>query len=340
MTSLERVLAALSGEAADRRALSLTLSLYGARLAGIAPHSYYRDPLLYLRGQEAAVARFDSDIVFAPFALALEGEAYGATLAWYDDAPPNVKRPLGSAREAVLVGPKGPAEAPGLAFIVESVRRLSSRFEGEKPVAAILTAPIDLPALVIGLDAWLDTLLFDKVLANELFDLGVAHFVAMSRACFAAGAAFVVSPVMLVNPKLLTRELIEGQALPTLARAFSAAGGPLVFHHGAIGIGSSLEFLRELPGVAGFVIDQRDDYASARAVLGPGRLILGGFSGPLMERCGPDTMRKLAKRALDAMGSDPAAILASTAADIPWDTPAETIDAVIGEVRRRGGEKG
>lgn len=339
MTSLERVLAVLSGAPCDRRPLSLTLSLYGARLCGAKCGAYFREPDLYLSGQEAVAARFPVDIVYAPFALALEGEAYGSTLAWFEKAPPNVKRPLRGAAEALLGGPKRPGQSPSLDYIVESTRLLAERFEGEKPVAAILTAPIDLPALLIGLDAWLDALLFDEGRAKELLDLSVAHFVGMARACFEAGAAFVASPVMLVNPKLLTRDMIGRSMLPALARAFAAAAGPLIFHHGASPIGASLELFRELPGVAGFVIDQRDDFALARKTIGPDRVILTGFSGPLMERCAPAIMGRLARRALDAMADDPCAVLASTAADIPWDTPPETIDAIVAEIGREAAER-
>jgi uroporphyrinogen decarboxylase len=48
MTSMERVVAALQGEMADRRAFTLTLSLYGARLAGSSVSEYYSSPEQYL----------------------------------------------------------------------------------------------------------------------------------------------------------------------------------------------------------------------------------------------------------------------------------------------------
>ena len=64
MTSTERVVAALSGKFADRRAWTATLSLYGARLRGAPPERYYRDPRLYAEGQFAVAERFEPDLIF------------------------------------------------------------------------------------------------------------------------------------------------------------------------------------------------------------------------------------------------------------------------------------
>ena len=44
MNSMERILATLAGEPTDRRAISLTLPLYGARLTSCDLRTYYTDP--------------------------------------------------------------------------------------------------------------------------------------------------------------------------------------------------------------------------------------------------------------------------------------------------------
>lgn len=75
MTSFERIGLTIAGQFVDRRAVGPVLSLDGCRLSGSTPEAYYRDPGLYLAGQKALVKEFDPDIVFAPFALALEAEA-------------------------------------------------------------------------------------------------------------------------------------------------------------------------------------------------------------------------------------------------------------------------
>jgi len=335
MTSFERVLAALAGRFADRRACTMTLPLYGARLTGVDPERYYRDPHLYLAGQLAVVERFDPDIVFGPFALSLEAEAYGVELSWTSKAPPNVRKPLPRLATLSLTHARPLGDAR-LAFLVEAVRLLASGLGKDRPVAGILTAPIDLPALVFGIDTWIDILLFDQSLAKTLLDISVEHFVSLARAYFAAGAAFVASPVMFANPRILNASLVESLTLPCLSKAFGQAGGPVVFHHGAIPLEEIIGLFRGLPGVAGFVVDERDSLDKIRETLGPEPLLLGGFTGPLMECRAPERIVELVRAALENRKDDPRFILASSAADIPWDTPSESIDAVFATVRSSG----
>ncbi len=328
-TSLQRIGAALQGDFSDRPPFTLGLSLYGARLTDARPEAYDRDPGLYLAGQEAVAARFSPDIIFGPFALALEAQAWGAELAWSPQAPPNVRRPRRGAGEALLSMDSPRVDrVPGLGYLVQSLARLVDRMGQERPIAGILTAPVDLPALVLGIDAWMEILLFQPELAQRLLDLSIEHFVALSRAYFEAGAAFVATPVMFANPRILNAELVESLTLPVLAKAYGRAGGPVVFHHGANRIEDYLGLYRDLPGVAGFVLDEGDDLDRAREILGPGPLILGGFSGPLMESRSPGRVTELVRKALRSRASDPRFILSSCAADVPWGASPETIEAV------------
>lgn len=63
MTGMERVLRALRGEPADRRAFTLALSLYGSRLTECPTREYYSDPVRYLEGQREVVRLVGPDIV-------------------------------------------------------------------------------------------------------------------------------------------------------------------------------------------------------------------------------------------------------------------------------------
>ncbi len=91
MNARQRVAAALNGEEADRRAFALTLSLYGARLTKMDAVDYFSDPKLYAAGQRAVVDLCAPDILFGPFAFALEAEAFGAIVERFHDAPPGLR---------------------------------------------------------------------------------------------------------------------------------------------------------------------------------------------------------------------------------------------------------
>ncbi len=89
MNSMERIGAVLAGKPTDRRAFTLTLSLYGARLIGKSAADYFGDPELYAAGQRAVVNLCEPDILFGPFALALEAQAFGATVELF-----SIRRPF------------------------------------------------------------------------------------------------------------------------------------------------------------------------------------------------------------------------------------------------------
>jgi uroporphyrinogen decarboxylase len=336
MTSAERIGAAISGRFADRRAWTATLSLYGAKLRGTPPERYYRDPRLYAEGQFAVAERFGTDLIFGPFALTLEAEAYGAELSWTAKAPPNVSKPIERAAAADLE-PAEPGGSAGLAYLVEGVRALATGFAGARPVAGVITAPIDLPALILGIDAWMDILLFDPTFAASLLDLAIEHFARLSRAYFEAGAAFVATPAVFANPRILNAALVEKLTLPALSRAFGAAGGPVYLHHGASPMQGIIHLYRGLPNLAGFVVDERDSFSAIREIIGPEPLLLGGYTGPLMQGRSPAFLGELARRVLEDRKADPRFILASTAADVPWDTPEANIDVIASAIEASAG---
>ncbi|HOX19219.1 MAG TPA: uroporphyrinogen decarboxylase family protein [Spirochaetales bacterium] len=333
MTGLERIGAALQGQFADSRAFTMTLSLYGARLSGAAPKDYYRGSALYRRGQAEVAALVDPDILFGPFVMPLEAEAWGATLAWTERAPPNVGKPLRSTSAFLDREAPRPDSDPRLAYLVESVRLVAADNAGIRPVAAVATCPSDLPAMALGIDAWLELLLFDPELAARVLERSGEHFRALCAAYAAAGAAFVAVPVMFANPRILPEALVRERIVPYLAREFGAAGLPVVFHHGANPLAEYLPLFAGLPGVAGFALAERDDSGAARAALGPGTLLLGGVEGPTLARRPLARVLEVARSALRNRAADPRFVFATASADVPWDTEPATLEALAAAAR-------
>jgi uroporphyrinogen decarboxylase len=328
MTGLERVLSALQGEPADRRAFTLTLSLYGARLTGCPVREYFTDPRRYLAGQRAVDRLLDPDILFAPFVLPFEALAYGGEEVWLERFAPNLRKPPFRDPDLAESLGEGLLLDPGVGYLLESTRLLAGEFGARKPVCAVVTAPVDLPAMLLGIEAWLEILLFDPQRFASLMHLAEDHFLRLTGALFQAGATFVATPVMFANLRLVTPDLLEKAILPSLAGAFALCPGPVVFHHGGNRIEDHLELLAGLPNVAGFVLDPRDSVSRARAVLGPQRLLLGNLDGPALARSDPERARRKAAGILVDRSADRSFVLASGHADVPYDTDPDVLLAV------------
>ena len=334
MNSLERVLAALAGRSQSRPPFTLTLSLYGARLIGCPLTEYYRLPERYAEGQEAVMDLCSPDILFSPFALTLEAQAFGSELKYLPDNPPNIRRPAVHSADEFLSLPLPDVEGhPSLLYLRESVRHLAGKVKGKTPICGILTAPVDLPAIVMGIDMWIEALIFTPEKASAILDMAREHFVRMANALLADGANFIGLTTVFSNPTIMFPKMIDSVILPALARAFREVHGPIVFHHGGNPMLPYLKGYLSLPNVAAFAVDHRDSLAEARNILGPDRLLLGNLNGLTLSRLPMEKVLKDVDRIHDDRKDDPCYVFSTSAADVPLDTPPELIQAISGRIR-------
>jgi len=334
MTSMEQVLAALEGRAQGRPPFTLTLSLYGARLIDCPLTAYYRRPELYVAGQEAVLALCAPDILFSPFALTLEAEAFGSELTFLPTNPPNIKKPAVRTADAFIdLPPPDIDNHPSLLFLRESIRLLATKCGGATPICAILTAPVDLPAIIMGIDMWIETLLFAPDKGAAILDKTHRHFVALANALLADGANFIGLTTVCSNPRILFPQLIATVILPALDRAFRQVKGPVVFHHGRNPMLPNLDDYLTLANVAAFAVDHRDSLAEARKILGPNRLLLGNLHGLTLPRLSAEQVLARVDHILDDRKNDPCFIFSTTAADVPIDTPPDLLQAIAGKIR-------
>ena len=334
MNSQERVLTALQGKAQDRPPFTLTLSLYGARLTGCPLTEYYSLPERYTEGQEAVLELCSPDILFSPFALTLEAQAFGSELIFLPSNPPNVRRPaIRSADEFIGLTLPDVDSHPSLLYLRESVRLLAEKHHGKTPICGIITAPVDLPAIVMGIDAWIETLLFFPEKVRAILDKVQNHFVGMTNALLADGASFIGLTTVFSNPKILLPKMIDVVILPALVRAFNEIKGPIVFHHGGNPMLPYLEDYLSLPNVVAYAVDHRDSLSKARSILGPNRLLLGNLNGLTLPKIPVYKVLENVDRILMDRKDDPCFIFSTSAADVPYDTPPEIIQAISDQIR-------
>ncbi len=210
MNSMERIMATLQGKPVDRRAVSLTLSLYGARLTSCDLQTYYTNPARYARGQSAVRELFKPDIIFAPFALPLLGAAFGGEVRFFENQAPNLVKPAISSASEIdqLVVPDIDTD-PHLTYFRECIRLLAAECGTEIPVVAIALSPVDLPSMIMGIEPWLETLLFDEEGFNRMLDITTPHFVKWVNALLADGATCVALPAAFTNSNILPHNIAE-----------------------------------------------------------------------------------------------------------------------------------
>lgn len=340
MNSLERLLAALQDQPADRPAFLLNAGLYGARLTGVPLAEHYRDPARYAEGQMAIRETFSPDLLHSPFMLAGVGAAFGSRMSEPRRNPPNVAAFAAPSAEAALALPVPDVDShPRLLYLRESIRILARKYAGEVPIIGLLAGPLDLPPVIIGLEAWLDALLFHPDAARALLDRLVPFFVALGNALLADGATALALTANLANPFVVPEAITRDLARPCLEQALAELSGPVILHHGGCPLLPHLEHFLALPNTVGYLLASGEDPAEAREILGRGPLLLGNLDGPGLAELPPEEVGERCDRMLARRGADRQIILATSDADIPLDTPPACLQAIVEAVCRAGGSQ-
>ncbi|HOX13186.1 MAG TPA: uroporphyrinogen decarboxylase family protein [Spirochaetia bacterium] len=337
MKPVERVTALFRGEPYDRPPYGLACCTLGASLTSTPVGEYYGDPALYARGQGAVCDLLDPDIVFTPFVFAFEAAAFGAALAPQKDSVPNVRQPPFRTAEDALTGrdPK-PGSDRYLDFLVDSSVACSKAFGTERIVAAPIVAPTDLPALLVGIEEWIETLLFRSDVAERLFSKALDHFRSLSEAYRNAGVSILVMPMMFANPRILDERNIRRSALPVLESALRDCPLPVVLHHGGTAFADRIGLYTGLPGLAGFAIGAQDSFSRARELAGPEAVLLGNILGPCFDAYSRDFLSGALRALVEAQRGDRRWIFANSGAELPAWTPPDRLTLVRDILQGRG----
>ncbi len=334
MNSRERVLAAFHGKPLDRRAVSLVLSLYGARLTQCELPEYYTNPTAYARGQSAVREIFQPDFLFGPFSTPLEGKAFGSQVRFFEDQAPNLTRPVICSSEEInkFVIPDIDSH-PTLTYFRESIRLMKKEHGTEVPVTAVLLDPVSLPVMIMGMDGWLSTLLFDQDGTRRIFDITIPYFVRWANALLADGADFIMIPSSVANPTIISREIAEEVAIPALKDSFLQINGPIVMHSGGAPLIPFIDLLSTLPNVVGFVVNGGEDLEKARNSAGDERLLVGNIDGPTLHTRSLEEIQSECIKILNNRQNDLSFIMCTSAADVSYYTPREKIHAFCKTVK-------
>lgn len=331
MNGTERITRTLAGRPLDRRAFIPVLSLYGSRLINCPLEAYYTNPEAYAAGQLAVYREFAPDILLSPFAFALVGSALGSEIRFSADQAPTIRKPaVAVPGEWDHLPLPDPDKHPRLLYLREAVRILADRLQGVAPIAACLPSPIDIPALVMGMEGWLDMVLFNKAGAQRVLDKVSQFFVRLANCLFRDGATLAVLPCGYASPRIMMREPVESLMRPALTKALGQLLGPSILHHTGTDMLNHLDILVGLPSVAGFAIDYREGLAETRRVAGNDTALLSGPHGPSLAELDAARVEVICGSILNErkQAKDLRFILATMGADIPLNTPPENIHAM------------
>jgi len=330
MNSVERVMGTIKGEAVDRRAVGAVLCMYGAKLTGCNLETYYNDPMRYFEGQSAVVEKFEPDFLLSPLCVAHEAKAFGCQIRYFSNNPPNIsKRAISSAKEIKQLVLPNWDENPDLLYIRESIRLLSKTYHGQIPIGAVWMEPMDMLANALGLETFMELMLFNKPAFDDIMDRMIDFCVGYGNALLSDGADLLINFGSLLNRASITRTIAENIAMPLLERTYPRIQGGILLHAGGYKLEPYMDLYTKLPNLLGFVIDSRDTLMEARHAAGGDKVILGNIEGPNLDTWTPAQIDKICTRMLTLMSEDKHFILSTSAADVPYDTSEAQVQALM-----------
>jgi uroporphyrinogen decarboxylase len=329
VNSRERFFNMLQGKPVDRRPFGALLSLYGARLTGCPLARFYNDPKAYAQGQDAVRQAVSPDFLVGPFLLAGYGEAFGSKLRYSEHYVPTLVRPaITSAAEIGTLRIPDLDTHPRIFFIRDALRRIAAAHGKEAVILGIVLNPLDLPSMIMGLDAWLKTVLTDPDGTRRMLEITTLFFIQLCERILGDGADAIAMPAAWFTRDVTTPRLVSEFALPALRKSLQQVKGPIVFHHTGSSFFEYLDLLDGLPGVAGFTLDVGDDLPAARNHVRKECILFAGLDGPSLHTLTADGIRSRCLTLLAEQKEDDRFVPFATGTDVDLQTPLEHLLAI------------
>jgi uroporphyrinogen decarboxylase len=294
MTSLERVLSALSGTPPDRVPVGPFVGSAAAPLVGATLREYYTDGSVIARAQYALWREVGHDILVTAADTYYIAEAFGLKTTHHEHALPTVDAPFLSAlEEADALRVPDPETDGRMPVYLKALEELRALTDGRAVLRGTGTGPFSLAAYLFGEQAFL-TLLADLATGergeedrqrlHSLLDLMADTSAAFLSAQINRGVHLAYLGDSLASAEMISPDMYREYALPYHRKVFAAAKAH------AREVGSSVFTLlhicgANLPVLSAFgetgadliEIDHKVSLAAARERLGADVTLIGNL---------------------------------------------------------------
>jgi uroporphyrinogen decarboxylase len=332
MTPLEILVAAIEGTPAPRIPVFCSLLDQGARELGMKPGDYFA------KGEHVAAAqlqmrrRYGYDNVWSLFYVGKEAELLGCKeILFSEDGPPNVADFVVKTYDDVakLEVPDDLTAHPAWAETAKCLAILKQEAGAAHPICAYLTASTAMPALLMGMDKWMELLLVGPAdVRDELLRKCSDFFHKEAAAYRAAGANVLVYSTPFGSTSFVGMKRFREFSLPWM-KCDLAPGGVegIVYYCGMAPFNNVIEQVMDELKIGVHYISPLADLAEAKAVIGESGLTCGVIDDIKMIHWTQEQTRAEVKRMCE-IGMVGGHFLLGTGV-MPLDVPEANIQAML-----------
>jgi uroporphyrinogen decarboxylase len=301
MTPLAILNAAIDGSPAPRIPVFCNMLDHGARELGMPSREYYASGEHVAEGQLRLRARYGYDNVWSLFYVGREAELLGCReILFAEDGPPNVADFVIDDYDDIarLEVPVDITQHPAWAETGKCLDILRHEVGATHPICAYITASTTLPALLMGMEKWLELLLTGPADLRDELLRKCSDFCRREIAAYrAAGANVLVYSTPFGSTSFVGMKRFREMILPWMKRDL-ADNGPanIVYYCGMAPFNDVIEPVLAELGIGSYYISPMADLAEAKALIGSRALTCGVIDDIRMIRYTPEETREEVRR--------------------------------------------
>jgi len=307
MTSYARVMSALEGKKPDRVPVVPFAREWCSKQAGIEFIEELESVEKHVYSQTFAVTQFGYDSVWDMFACHSESEAMGSVLKIAKGYPPSILTPAVEDYKRDLPKLKlfDPYQNKRLTIILEGIRRLKSRFNGEIPVIGYIQAPLRHASMLRGSEKVMKDMFKEKENLRELCEIALSSLIVYAVAIISAGADIVFVSDPASSGDAISKKQYEEWGAPYTKRLvglIKRSGVKTILHI----CGNTTDRLELMvgTGVDGLSLDGMVDFEEARKIVGPKFCLMGNVDTTLLAMGDSNAVEEKSKETLQKAGKD------------------------------------
>ncbi len=302
---MDRLNAAAAGEILDRIPVFCNLFEQGKNELGIASfQEYYSNGEYVAEAQLKLREKYGYDNVWNIFYVGREAEVLGCEKIIYaENGPPNVGEFIIQTYDDIhnLEIPDDLASHPKFEQCARCMNILAGEVGGKYPIVVYLSASTTLPAILMGMDKWLELLLTGPAeVRDELIYKCHLFFRKHIEFYINAGANCLVYSTPFASTQTMPMNLIDQLIFPWMEKDLAGYDrGGLVFYCGGAPFNNVIERVFDRLRLNAFYISPMSDLAEARDIINGRGITCGVIDDLKLLRWSKAEIRQEVKRIID-----------------------------------------
>jgi len=331
-TGMDRLSAAINGVKSDRIPVFCNLIDQGARELGMPLKEYYAKGEHVAEAQLRMRVKYGYDNVWSLFYVGKEAELLGcANILYAKDGPPNVEDFVIKTYDDIarLEVPADITAHPAFAEEAECLRILKREAGGKYPICAYISSSMTLPAMLMGMEKWLELLLFGPAaVRDELIRKCHEIFVKEIKAYRDNGADVLVYSNPFGSTDTVPMKNFLEHSLPWIEKDITAVGTDgIVYYCGMSRFNKVIDIVLERVGIGAYYLSPLDDIAEGKKIIAGRGLTCGVINDLKLAEWTHDEIRAEVKRLINA-GMPGGKFLFGTGV-MPYNIPEENIRTML-----------